>query len=373
MNLDFSEEQTLLRNLVERYTADHYDLSKRADYVKSPEGFSLNNWKIMAEAGILTVPFSERYGGLGGKAEDIICVMQPLGRAVAVDPMLASPILAGSLLERVGTDTQKDEWIPKVIAGQAHLALAHSEAAARYDLDYVKTKITQEGNLTKLTGKKTFVLGAATANAYIVTAAAQPSTTPSDAIGFFLVSKDAAGLSRHDYRLIDGSIGSELTLNNTPATPMRGTFADLESVISLTKIAACAEMVGLMELLLADTLEHVKTRNQFGRPLSKMQVIQHRLADAHVSLELSRSHLLRMAASRETDSDYMQMTAGSKAYISQAAVALAEDAVQLHGGMGTTDELIIGHAMKRILLLSSLFGDANTEILRFAQPVENAA
>ena len=118
MNLDFSEEQTLLSNLVERFTTDHYDLSKRAKYIKSPEGFSLNNWAIMAETGILTVPFSERYGGLDGQAEDIICVMKPMGKAVAVEPMLVSPILAGSLLEKVGTDAQKDEWIPKLFLGK---------------------------------------------------------------------------------------------------------------------------------------------------------------------------------------------------------------------------------------------------------------
>ena len=366
MNLEFSEEQTLLSNLVERFTSDHYDLSKRAAYVESSQGHSADNWAIMAETGILTVPFSERYGGLGGNPEDIVCVMKPLGKAVAVDPMLASPIFAGSLLERVGTDTQKDEWIPKIISGHAHISVAHSEPSARYDLAYVKTKYEHANGTVKLTGKKTFVLGSAAANAYIATAVPQASSTTSNDISFFLIDREATGLSHSQYRLIDGSIGCELTLNNTPATPMNGHIDDLMSVISLTKIAACAEMVGLMELLLEDTLEHVKTREQFGRPLSKMQVIQHRLADAHISLELCRSHLLRMAASNERDDNYMQMNAGSKAYISQAAVALAEEAVQLHGGMGTTDELIIGHAMKRILLLSSLFGDADTEISRYS-------
>ena len=287
--------------------------------------------------------------------------------------MLVSPILAGSLLERVGTHTQKEEWIPKIISGQTHISLAHCETAARFDLDYVKTQFKQAYDSAKLTGEKTFVLGAATADAFIVTAVAKPSAATSNDITFFLVNKDAAGLSSKQYRLIDGSIACELTFTDTPATPMEGTFDDLMSVISLTKIAACAEMVGLMELLLEDTLTHVKTREQFGRPLSKMQIIQHRLADAHISLELCRSHLLRMAASNETDANYTQMTSGSKAYISQAAVTLAEDAIQLHGGMGTTDELIIGHAMKRILLLSTLFGDADTEIARFTKPVENAA
>ncbi|MEP1230740.1 MAG: acyl-CoA dehydrogenase family protein [Litorimonas sp.] len=373
MNLEFSEEQTLLGNLVERFTTDHYDLLKRSKYVKLPEGFCPNNWAVMAETGILTVPFSEQYNGLGGKAEDIICVMKPLGKAVAVDPMLVSPILAGSLLEKVGTDAQKDEWIPKIISGQAHISLAHSEPAARYNLDYVKTKFEHVNGTIKLTGKKTFVLGAASANAYIVTAVPQASSSTSNDIAFFLVDKESSGLSSNQYRLIDGSIACELTLDNTPATPMVGHFDDLMSVINLAKIAACAEMVGLMELLLEDTLTHVKTREQFGRPLSKMQIIQHRLADSHVSLELCRSHLLRMAASNETDADYTKMTAGSKAYISKAAVALAEESVQLHGGMGTTNELIIGHAMKRILLLSTLFGDADAEIARFSQSTQNAA
>lgn len=373
MNLEFSEEQTLLTNLLERFTADNYDLVKRAEYVRSPQGFSSKNWEIMAETGILTVPFSESYGGLGGKAEDLICVMRPLGKAVAVEPMLVSPILTGGLLEKIGTETQKKEWIPKIIAGKAHIALAHSEAAARYDLEFVETTFIETNDSTKLTGEKTFVLGAAAANVYIVSAVSTTSGAMPEDIAFFLVEKNADGLSCKNYRLIDGSIACELSFDNTPAMPMNGHFSDLISMISLTKIAACAEMVGLMELLLEDTLTHVKTREQFGRPLSKMQVIQHRLADAHVSLELCRSHLLRMAASDETDVDYTKMTAGSKAYISQSAVALAEDAVQLHGGMGTTDELIIGHAMKRILLLSSLFGDADAEIARFTQPVQSAA
>ena len=154
---------------------------------------------------------------------------------------------------------------------------------------------------------------------------------------------------------------------------MNGTFDDLLSVISLTKIAACAEMVGLMERLLEDTITYVKTREQFGRPLSKMQVIKHRLADSHVSLELCRSHLLRMAASNESDPDYTRMTSGSKAFVSKAAVALAEEAIQLHGGMGITNELIIGHAMKRILLLATLFGDADTETARFSLSTRTAA
>jgi len=158
----------------------------------------------------------------------------------------------------------------------------------------------------------------------------------------------------------------ELELMNTAAEPMNGSYSDLLKTIALTKIAACAELVGLMERLFDTTLDYVKTRNQFGRPLSAFQVIQHRLAEAYANLELSRSHLLRLAAMSETDKNYEQMISGSKAFISKSALALAEEAVQLHGGMGITNELIIGHAMKRVILLSTLFGDVDKELSRFA-------
>ena len=367
MNLELSEEQQLLTNMVERFTSDHYGFGKRADYLSSSVGYSENNWKIMAETGLLGALFSEKYGGLNGSAEDLICIMQPIGKAVAVEPFLSNIVLAGDFLERAGTQPQKDHWIPKIMAGQTNLALAHSESSARFDLGFVETRSKRNGAGATLSGQKTFILGAGSADGFIVSAVPEgQSSDDKSGIGFYIVNKDAAGLKVRNYYLIDGSIACEIELMDTPAEPMSGTYNDLLKTISLTKIAGCAELVGLMERLFEATVEHVKTRQQFGRPLSAFQVIQHRLAEAYASLELSRSHLLRLAALEESDDNYDQMISGSKAYISKAAVSLAEEAVQLHGGMGITDELIIGHAMKRVLVLSTLFGDVDKELYRYA-------
>ena len=321
----------------------------------------------MAETGLLGALFSEKHNGLNGSAEDLICIMQPLGKAVAVEPMISNIVLAGDFLERAGTPAQKDHWIPKITAGQANLALAHSEAQARFDLGFVTTQSKKNSDGVTLSGQKTFVLGAGAADSFIVSAVAQgQSSDDKSSIEFYLIDKNTSGLTIQYYNLIDGSIACEIEMMNTPAEPMTGNFSDLLKTVALTKIAACAELVGLMERLFETTLEYVKTRKQFGRPLSAFQVIQHRLAEAYANLELSRSHLLRLAALDETDKNYSQMISGAKAFISRSALALAEEAVQLHGGMGITDELIIGHAMKRVILLATLFGDVDKELSRFA-------
>ena len=367
MNLELSEEQQLLTNMVERFTSDHYGYGKRAEYLSNSTGYSAKNWNIMAETGLLGISFSEAYGGLNVSAEDLICIMQPIGKAVAVEPFLSCIVLAGEFLERAGTQDQKDHWIPKIIGGEANLALAHSEAEARFDLGFVKTSAKKNGSKATLNGKKTFILGAGNADSFIVSAILEgKSSDEKTNIGFYLVDNEAAGLSVRKYKLIDGSIGCEIELLNTPAEPMSGSFGDLLQTVSSTKIAACAELIGLMDRLFDETLDYVKTRQQFGRPLSGFQAIQHRLATAYANLELSKSHLLRLAALNESDENYEQMISGTKAYISKSARTLAEEAVQLHGGMGITDKLIIGHAMKRVILLSTLFGDVDEELRRYA-------
>lgn len=364
MNLEFSEEQQLLTNMVEKFTANCYGDNQRHEYLKSDQGFSTDNWQLMAETGILSIPFSESYGGLGGSAEDLASVMQPLGKAVAVEPVLSGVTLAGNFLNRAGTESQKSVWIPKIISGESQLALAHIEIAARYDLSHIGVRYDSDNQIS---GRKTFVLGAGAADGFIVSAIANGTETgDEDEIRFFLVENDAPGLIRRNYRLVDGSVACELEFQNVMGAPMLGSFKDLLAAISLTKIAACAEMIGLMEIAFESTLEHLKTREQFGRPLSSMQALQHRLADAYLDLELCRSHLIKLAALEESDPTFEKTISGSKAFISKRAVALAEEAVQLHGGMGITDELIVGHAMKRILLLSTLFGDVDAEMRRYS-------
>lgn len=369
MDFEFSDEQRLLANTVERFGADRYGDGQRAAYLKSETGFSGDGWRLMAETGLLAIPFSEDHGGLGGDASDLICVMKPLGHCLAAEPLLGGPVLAGGLLDRIGTQAQIETWAPRIIDGSAQIALAHAEKAARFRLDFVETVYSGAGGRTTATGRKTFILAGGTADVFIVSAVADAQTRNGDARGgeirFFLIDAGAEGLTRRNYRLADGAVACEIDLRNVAAEPMDGGFDDFLTIAAQTKVAACAEMVGVMERLFEATVDYVKNREQFGQPLGKFQVIQHRLADLYASLELSRSHLYRMASVDIDEEAGRQAISGSKAYIAGAAMKLAEEAVQLHGGMGVTDELFIGDGLKKIMVLSTLFGDPPTELARY--------
>lgn len=373
MDFDLTDEQTLLSNTVEKFVRDRYGDGQRKTYLDNKAGFDPEGWRIMAETGLFALPFSESRGGIGGTPGDLVCVMKPLGASLTAEPVIAGPVLAGSLLDRIGGEDPADAWMARMIDGSAHVSLAHMEKAARFRLEYVDARYRQNGAGALVTGKKTFVLGAGAADAFIVSAIPAEWSRPNSkqaqaraaAIRFFLVDATAEGMTRRDYRLTDGSVACELDLANVSALPLNGGYPDLEVVAARTKVAACADMLGVMEMLFDATLEYVKIREQFGQPIGKFQVIQHRLADLYTSLEFSRSHVHRMARADVEKEEDRRMIAGSKAFISEAALTLAEEAVQLHGGMGVTDELPIGDGLKRILVLSTLFGDASTELARY--------
>lgn len=371
MDFEPTEEQRLLINTVERFTKDFYSDGQRSAYSSLETGFSPDAWAVMAEAGLLALPFSEDSGGLGGYPADLTYVAKALGNRLCVEPFVLGTILAGTIMERIGTNAQKTAWLSKIIDGTGQLALAHSEEKARYNLSFVETCYKQKTDNVLLSGEKYFVMAAGGANAFIVSAIpdefTQTTTDHADVMRFFLVHSSADGLERKSYRLTDGSVANKLTLNDVIAEPMEHGYAEFSTAITKTKIAACAEMIGIMEYLFEATLDYLKTREQFGKPLSKFQVIQHRMADLYTSLELSQSHLHRMIAGNPSEAGYSQDIAGAKAFISDAAVNLAQEAVQLHGGIGVTDELAIGHGLKRILVLSKLFGDADTELKRSLQ------
>ena len=367
MNIEFTDEQKMLANMVEKFTADQYDVLKRQKYLKEKSGFSAKNWAVMAETGLLTIPISEESGGSGGSAADLISVMQPFGRAVAVEPMLSCAVFAGHFLDIGGTPKQKKDWVSKIMNGSKHIAIAHSEHNARYDLGYVTTGYNETKIGFKLTGHKTFVLGAGAADAYIISAIPQGgSSDDRSSIRFFIIEDGINEISKRTYRLTDGSVACELDLHGISAAPMDATFEEFLQSVALTKIGACAEMVGLTELLFDKTVDYVKTREQFGKPLAKFQVIQHRLSDAYCKLELSRSHLINLASLCPDDDNYHKTISGTKASISKTALEIAEEAIQLHGGMGVSDEMLVGQALKRVLVLSTLFGDVNTEMQRYS-------
>jgi alkylation response protein AidB-like acyl-CoA dehydrogenase len=370
VNFHLTEEQSLLRDAVERFASERYDVPKRAAYRAAPAGYSAENWAELAGLGVLALPFTAEDGGLDGGPVELTTVMETLGRALAVEPVLEEVVVAGGMLAEAGTAAQKEHWLPSLMAGEAHLALAHVEKTARFDLDDVRTTARQVDGAAVLQGEKSFVPAGAAADAYIVSAR-QAGADGRDALRYYLVRADSEGLERRTFRLVDGSVASQLTLDGTPGEPLEGGFERFIQVVERAQIAAGAEMLGTMSFLFDTTLEYVRNRRQFGAPLGSFQVIQHRMADLYVALELSRSQLYR-AALINAEQDRARAVAGMKSYVSNAAVTMGEECIHLHGAMGTTDELSVGHAHKRLLVLATLFGDADHELNRFIELADPA-
>jgi alkylation response protein AidB-like acyl-CoA dehydrogenase len=363
VNFGLSEEQALLREAVERFAASRYDLSRRAAYRASPTGYSAENWAALAEIGLLALPFPPEDGGLGGGPVEIITVMEVLGRALAVEPVLEEVVVAGGLLVRAGTRDQKDRWLPAIMDGSAHLALAHFEHSARFNLAGVQTHVRHSARGAELHGAKTLVPVGEAADAFIVSARDDREGDGPAGIRLYLAAADAPGLQRRGFRLADGSAACCLVLDGAIGEQLDGDFRCLSAAVQASQIAAGAEMLGIMSMLFDATLEYVRTRRQFGAALGSFQVIQHRLVDLYVLLELSRSQLYNAALCNGGERE--RAIAGMKSYLSSAALTIGEHCIQLHGAMGTTDELPISHGHKRLLVLATLFGDADSELERY--------
>ncbi|MGE4430391.1 MAG: acyl-CoA dehydrogenase family protein [Sphingobium sp.] len=360
MNFDLSEEQGLLRDLIERFAADRYDAVKRLSYLRQPGGYCPQGWAMLAEMGVLAFPFGEALGGLGGGGVELITIMEAIGRAVAVEPLLPVIVMAGGILDKAGTEPQRERWLRPVIAGETIAAFAHSEHGARFDQSHVATRAEPAGGNWIVNGAKQMVPAAGSADIFAVSA-----TKPDGAVGLFLVPADAPGLSVRGYHMVDGSVAGDLVLSGVSAEPMEGGQAAIDAVLDEARLAICGELLGLMTMMFDATLDYLKTRRQFGQPIGSFQAIQHRMADNYGLLELSRSQLYRAAAMTADDPARESAIAGAKAYIGGSAMALGEDAVQLHGGIGTTEELMVGQAFKRVLLLASLLGDSDWEMRRY--------
>ena len=357
MNFDLSEEQQMFVTSVERFAAP-VDVEARRRLRLSPNGYDRARWQQLAEMGLIALAVGEAAGGMGGSAVDLALVAEAIGKANAPDPLLEHGILPAILLERGGAS----EVLDGVIAGETIATLAWTERGQRYSLKAKGMKAESAGDGFVLTGEKTMVMGALLADLFIVTADLAGETV------CFLVPKGAPGLEVRAYRLADGSIAGEIKLTRTPALSKLTIDEDgLAAIASELRLYAAAEMVGLGQRLLDDTLTYVKEREQFGVAIGSFQALQHRLVDCYAKEEQARSMLYRAALTDRADAGkWQRAAAGAKAYIGDNVDAIAREAVQMHGGMGITDELAIGHAMKRVLVLARLFGDVDTVLAEYA-------
>ncbi len=357
MNFDLSEEQQMFVSSVERFAAP-IDVEARRRLRLSATGYDRARWQELAEMGLIALAAGEDAGGMGGSAVDLALVAEAIGKANAPDPLVEHGILPALLLERGGAA----EALEGVLSGTTIATLAWTERGQRYSLKAKGMKAEEAGGGFILTGEKTMVMGALMADLFIVTADLGGETA------CFLVPKDAPGLEVRAYRLADGSIAGEIKLTRTPAaSKLALDAAALDGVVADVRLYAAAEMVGLGQRLLDDTLQYVKEREQFGVAIGTFQALQHRLVDAYAREEQARSMLYRAAlADRGDAATWQRAAAGAKAFIGENIDAIAREAVQMHGGMGITDELAIGHAMKRVMLLARLFGDVDTVLAEYA-------
>jgi alkylation response protein AidB-like acyl-CoA dehydrogenase len=367
MNFDLTEEQALLKATVERFGAEHHggDLEKRRRQRAKPGGFDRANWGALAELGVTALPFSEADCGLGGGSIEIVSTAEAMGAALATEPFTECLVPAAALLGRAG-GVARGPAVAAVVGGTALPAMAILETAGRYNLAHVECRAKEAGGAWRLTGAKTAVWQGMAADLLMVSARVSGEPRDRDGIALFLVDASAEGVSRRGWRAADGQLAAEIGLHDAPAVRLDGVgVAALEDAVAASWLAASAEMVGTAQLLFDTTLAYVKTRVQFGKPLGSFQVIQHRLAEAYVLLEQSRSLVFRAALAPEAER--ARMAAGAKAFVADAARRIAHEAVQLHGGMGVTDELLVGHGLKRIQLLSRLFGDPEQAATHYAR------
>ena len=373
MDFNFTEEQTLLENMVTSFVRDNYTWEAREAIVKTEEGWKPENWNQFAELGLLGVPFAEEFGGLGGSVVDTMIVMEQFGKGLVVEPYMPSVVLAGGLISSLGSKEQVEAIIPTIISGEARYAFAHSEPQSRFDLYDVKTSaVTNDGDFV-LNGFKSVVFGGPIATHLIISARTSGEQRDTNGITLFLVDKTAAGLTLQNYPTIDEYRASEVVIENLKISKdmilgkLDNAYAAIDENIDRSTIAVCAEAVGILEVLKDTTIDYCKNRKQFGQAIGKNQSIQHRLVDMMIEYEQSKSILyMACTADLSNPSDRKKAVSGAKARIGKAIKYVGENAIQLHGGMGMVDEYMVSHYFKRATMLGILFGNEDYHMKRFS-------
>jgi alkylation response protein AidB-like acyl-CoA dehydrogenase len=371
MDFKLTEEQEQLRDTLVRFVQKDYAFEKRKAILKSRDGFSREAWKQLAEMGLTALGLPEEHGGLPGNAVDTMVVMEVFGRGLVVEPYFATVVLGADLVAHAGSAAQKAAILPKVAEGAQLLAFAHGEPGARYDLTRVATTARAQGDGHVLNGGKSVVLHGAQADTLIVSARTSGKEGDENGISLFLVERNAPGVSVRDYPTHDGQRAADITLKNAKGELLgkEGQGAALvERAVMRGCAALCAEAVGNMAALVEITLNYIKTRKQFGVPIGSFQVLQHRMADMLMQTEQARS-MMYLAASKADAPDAAERRraiAAAKALVGQAGRFVGQQAVQLHGGIGVTDEASVSHYFKRLTLINATFGDADHYLGQFS-------
>ena len=374
MNFDLSEEQRLLKDSAERFVRENCTLDQRLALVSSEPGYSERSWRQMAELGWLGVSVPEEYGGTGGGPVETMVLMEAFGAGLVVEPFFPSVVLGAGLVEIAGPEAQKQAILPALVAGDLKLAFAWVEGQAGYDLFDVETTAERRGGGYVLNGAKGVVLGAASADRLVVSARTGGGSRDPDGIGLFLVDRGASGMKRRDYRTVDGLRAAEVSFENVAAGEdavlgdPQGALPVMEAVADRAIAALCAEAVGAMDVIVRTTAEYLKTRKQFGRPIGAFQVLQHQFTDMLMASEEARS-MMYVATLRLGERDAgsrARAVSGAKHLVGKHGRFIGQRAIQLHGGMGMTEEMAVSHYFKRLAMIDVMFGDDAYHLKRYA-------
>lgn len=371
MDFDFTDDQRLLRDSVERLITDRYGFEQRKKYAAGADGFSREIWAQFAELGLLGLPFAEAHGGFGGGPVETAMVMEAFGRGLVLEPYFATVILGGGLLRHAGTDAQQSELLPKIADGSLLFAFAHVERHSRYDLAHVTATARRQGNAWIIDGEKSIVLHGDSADRLLVTARIAGAPHDRNGIGLFLVDANAPGVTRRGYTTQDGLRAAEISFSSVQAQALgdpENALPAIERVRDEAIAALCAEAVGGMTQMHEITVDYLKQRKQFGRAIGEFQVLQHRAVDMFVSLEQARSMAMLatlMAADDNPEARAKTMSA-AKVQIGQSGRHIGQETIQLHGGIAMTMEYKVGHYFKRMTMIEILFGDTDHHLAAVA-------
>ena len=375
MFIEYSEEQTMLHDSAEKYLRDNYSFENRQMTVQQSCGFNAEQWQMFANLGWLAMTFQEDAGGFGGGALETMILCEQFGKYLVLEPYLESVVLVGGLLEAGGQSAIKEHYLAGLMAGELQGALAYLEEGNVANPHYVTTKAESTGEGYLLNGSKTVVLNGPEANLFLVSARVGDNPVQTkEGISIFVVDKNTPGLSYKNYKTYYGRSACELELENIALDADAlvgevGNAAELAApIFSRAIVAVCAEAVGAMDALLEATVDYTKQRKQFGQSISSFQVLRHRMVDMYMEIELTRSLLMATAWKLDNDSeDAQQCVAALKAKVGKAGRYVSHNAIQLHGGIGTTDEFSVGHYFKRLAAIGVMFGSRDSHLTRYMQ------
>ena len=376
MDFKLSEEQQMLQDTAARLVRDAYPFDKREGFSQSERGYSVEFWRQLGELGLTSVSLPESHGGFGGGVESML-VLTELGRGLCLEPYLQSVVHAGGLIAQLGSEAQKEHWLPRIASAEAQLAVALEEPQSHYQLHDVQTRAEQAGDSWKLSGRKAVVIGGQSATAILVSARVSGNARDEAGIGLFLVDPQQAGVTRREYPTVDGQRACELFLDGAIGEAL-GTPGDALAALRYQQgraiAAQCAEALGSLQEACTLTLDYLKTRKQFGIPIGKFQVLQHRMVDMRSELEQATSMAILAAcvADQPDSAERSRTLAAAKFIVTRAARYVAEQAIQLHGGIGMTWEYVLAHHAKRLVMLSHQLGDDDHHLKVYAGLMEVA-